>query len=230
LREIGNKVADCWESFEIPLFLRNIPLCLLTRRQSEGEIMTSDKKAQANRHNALKSTGPKTPEGKASVRHNALKHGLLTQEVLLPEEDEEALRELDERLRAELQPEGEMEDLLVEQIVATQWRLRRMRRVEAGVFDWESSSAARSAADSAAGYLRRPIPEGTSMLGLSFIRDANGANAFSKLSRYETAIERSLYKALHELQRLQAARRAEEDVPPPLAVDVNVSGVSREDL
>jgi hypothetical protein len=54
--------------------------------------MTSDKKAQTNRQNALKSTGPKTPEGKASVRHNALKHGLLAQEVLLPEEDEVALR------------------------------------------------------------------------------------------------------------------------------------------
>jgi hypothetical protein len=90
------KVAD-WESFEIPLYPRNIPLGLLTRRQSEGEIMTSAKKAQANRQNALKSTGPKTPEGKASVRHNALKHGLLAQEVLLPEEDEVALRELDER-------------------------------------------------------------------------------------------------------------------------------------
>jgi hypothetical protein len=224
LREIGNKVAD-WESFEIPLYLRNIPLCLLTRRQSEGEIMTSAKKAQANRQNALKSTGPKTPEGKANVRQNALKHGLLAQEVLLPDEDEKVLMEFDERLRAELRPEGEMEDLLVEQIVATQWRLRRMRRVEAGVFDWESSSAARSAANSLS-----PLPEGTSMVGLSFIRDANSSNAFSKLSRYETAIERSLYKALHELQRLQAARRAEEDVPPPLAVDLDVSGVSREDL
>jgi hypothetical protein len=187
--------------------------------------MTSAKKAQTNRQNALKSTGPKTPEGKASVRHNALKHGLLAQEVLLPEEDEEALRELDERLRAELRPEGEMEDLLVEQIVATQWRLRRMRRVETGVFDWESSSAVSSAADSF-----RPLPEGTSMLGLSFIRDANGSNAFSKLSRYETAIERSLYKALHELQRLQAARRAEDNVSPPLAVDVDVSRVSTGDI
>ena len=134
--------------------------------------MTSDKKAQANRQNALRSTGPKTPEGKANVRHNALKHGLLAQEVLLPEEDEVALRELDERLRAELRPEGEMEDLLVEQIVATQWRLRRMRRVEAGVFDWESASARSTAADP-----WHPLPEGKKMLGLSFIRDANGANA-----------------------------------------------------
>ena len=65
----------------------------------------------------------------------------------------------------------------------------------------------------------------TATLGRTFIRDADGANAFSKLSRYETAIERSLYKALHELQRLQAGRNTEGDVPPPAAVDVEVSRV-----
>lgn len=58
--------------------------------------MTSDKQAQANRRNALKSTGPKTPEGKAAVRHNATKHGLLSRETLLPGEDEEALQALGE--------------------------------------------------------------------------------------------------------------------------------------
>ncbi len=67
-------------------------------------------------------------------------------------------------------------------------------------------------------------------LGRTFIRDANKANAFSKLSRYETTIERSLYKALHELQRLQAARGAGGNVYPPVAVDVDISGVSREGL
>jgi hypothetical protein len=187
--------------------------------------MTSAKKAQANRQNALKSTGPKTPEGKANVRHNALKHGLLAKEVLLPEEDEELLRELDDHLRAALRPEGEMEDLLVEQIVAAHWRLRRLRRVETGVFDWELYSAASD-------YRLRSQSgtTDTTTLGLSFIQDANGANAFSKLSRYEASIERSYYKALHELQRLQAARRADGNVSPPVAVDVEVSGSSREDL
>jgi hypothetical protein len=185
--------------------------------------MASEKQVQANRRNALKSTGPKTPEGKDAVRLNANKHGLRSQEILLPGEDGEALKELDENLRAELRSEGEMEDLLVEQMVAAQWRLRRMRRVEAGVFDWESTSAARSAADSL-----HSLPEGATMLGLSFIRDANGANAFSKLSRYETAIERSLYRALHELQRLQAAHHTEGHVQPPIALDVDVSGVSGE--
>ncbi len=173
--------------------------------------MTSDKKAEANRRNALKSTGPKTPEGKAAVRLNAVKHGLLSQEVLLPAEDEAALKELGERVRTELQPVGELEDLLVEQIIAAVWRLRRLRRVEAGIFAWELDNAVRDTEKS--------------MLGLSFIQDANSANAFSKLSRYETTMERGLYKALHELQRLQANRVAAGSVPLPLAVDVDISGI-----
>jgi len=80
--------------------------------------MTSDKKAEANRRNALKSTGPKTPEGKSAVRHNALKHGLLSQESLLPGEDAAALKELGEHLTDELRPVGELERLLVDRIIA----------------------------------------------------------------------------------------------------------------
>src|SRR5918993_3125727 len=99
--------------------------------------MTSDKQIQANWRNALRSTGPKTPEGKDAVRLNANKHGLRSQEVLLPGEDGEALKELDENLRAELGPVGEMENLLVDGIVAAHWRLRRLRRVESGIFAWE---------------------------------------------------------------------------------------------
>ena len=44
----------------------------------------------------------------------------------------------------------------------------------------------------------------------------------SQLSRYEVTLERSLYKALHELQRLQAARDGQV-VPLPVVVDVSVS-------
>ena len=86
--------------------------------------MTSVRKAAANRQNALKSTGPKTPDGKAAVRLNALRHGLLSEEILLPGEDEEALRELAEGLRSELQPVGELEGLLVDRITSLLWRLR----------------------------------------------------------------------------------------------------------
>jgi hypothetical protein len=154
-----------------------------------------------------------------AVRLNANKHGLRSQEVLLPGEDGEALKELDENLRAELQPVGELENLLVDRIIAAHWRLRRLGRVEAGIFVRELSRGLVSEADS---------ETDTATLGMSFIRDANGANAFSKLSRYETTIERSIYKALHELQRLQAARHTKGDVLPPIALDVDVSGVSGE--
>jgi hypothetical protein len=227
--------------------------------------MTSDKQAKANRRNALKSTGPKTPEGKATVRHNALKHGLLSPDVLLPEEDDTALKELSQRLRDELQPQGELEGLLVDRIIAATWRLRRLGRVEAGIFAWELYGELLERAQGEAQTYERSSLEDflenhygpstritnkqkhrkaltkaqeikakqdaeTATLGRTFIRDANKANAFSKLSRYETTIERSLYKALHELQRLQAARGAGGNVSPPMAIDVDVSGVSREGL
>jgi hypothetical protein len=55
--------------------------------------------------------------------------------------------------------------------------------------------------------------------GPAFVRDATKCDALSKLSRCGTSIERSLYRALHELQRLQAPR-AGVNVPPPVAVDV----------
>ena len=188
--------------------------------------MTSEKKAQANRRNALKSTGPKTPEGKAAVRLNALKHGLLSQEILLRGEDEEALRELGERLRNELQPAGELENLLLDRIIAAYWRLLRVGRIEAGIFAWERSEelaeraereAHRYESDEAedlgrvlnititdekghkealarARRMRSEQEDETATLGRTFARDADRANAFTKLSRYETAIERQLYR------------------------------------
>jgi hypothetical protein len=100
--------------------------------------MSSARKAAANRQNALKSTGPKTPDGKSAVSLNALRHGLLSEEILLPGEDEEALRELVESLRAEPQPVGELEGLLVDRITSLLWRFWRLGRVEAGVFIQES--------------------------------------------------------------------------------------------
>ena len=66
----------------------------------------------------------------------------------------------------------------------------------------------------------------TVSLGRTYIRDASEANAFPKLSGYEAALKHSLYKALHELQRLQAARGTGGRVPPPSAIDVQVSDIS----
>ena len=220
--------------------------------------MTSDKKAEANRRNASKSTGPKTPEGKNLVRLNAVRHGLRAEEILIAGEDQDSLEELGERLRAELQPVGELENLLVDRIVAAYWRLRRVSRVESGIFAWDRSEEMAERAEwEARSYERKYYPRGmwdrdpeieisdekrheealsrarrvrseqddeTVTLGRTFARDADRANAFSKLSRYETSIERQLYRALHELERRQAARVGAA-VTPPQVVDVDVSGI-----
>jgi hypothetical protein len=55
-----------------------------------------------------------------------------------------------------------------------------------------------------------------------------GREKMGVLSRYEMTLERSLYKALHELQRLQAARDGQA-VPPPEAVDVDISISTRDE-
>jgi hypothetical protein len=48
------------------------------------------------------------------------------------------------------------------------------------------------------------------------------SNTWLNLNRYETAIERQIYKALHELIRLQMARQGEKP-PAPVAIDLEVS-------
>jgi hypothetical protein len=60
-------------------------------------------------------------------------------------------------------------------------------------------------------------------VGAGFVRDSRGENALSKLSRYETALDRNLWRTLHELQRLQAARQG-KNVLVPVVVDIDVSG------
>ena len=71
--------------------------------------MTSERQAEANRQNATKSTGPRTPAGKAVVALNGIKHGLLSRECLLKGESETEFVAFGKRLRAKLAPVGELE-------------------------------------------------------------------------------------------------------------------------
>lgn len=94
------------------------------------------KQLAANRRNATKSTGPKTPEGRAASKLNALKHGILSQEVLVRgrvlRESARELAALHQRFRDDLQPVGPVEEMLVDQIVTAHWRRRRALTAEAG--------------------------------------------------------------------------------------------------
>src|SRR6266699_2394189 len=96
----------------------------------------SPRKLAANQQNARRSTGPRTLEGKARVRHNALKHGLLAKEVIVPLGDEHEKRAEFELLVDDLwqhyAPVGPIETMLVDRIAVAHWRLRRAIRAEVG--------------------------------------------------------------------------------------------------
>lgn len=97
---------------------------------------TSIARVKANRENAKLSTGPKTGKGKAAVKWNALKHGLLAGEVVIRTGDaEESGSEFEALLASlsdELRPEGMLEEMMVEKIAVCYWRLRRAIRCEVG--------------------------------------------------------------------------------------------------
>jgi hypothetical protein len=73
----------------------------------------NETRTEANRRNAAQSTGPRTPEGKARSSRNATRHGLCARTALLSTEDRQEFDLLLEDLRAEHQPDGSTEDILV---------------------------------------------------------------------------------------------------------------------
>jgi hypothetical protein len=98
--------------------------------------MTTKNQIEANKQNALVSTGPATSEGKAIVAQNAVKHGIFAKDLIITtgdgKEDEQEYRELLDGLIVSLNPVGQMECLLVEKISVDYWRLRRVLRFESG--------------------------------------------------------------------------------------------------
>ncbi|NQU42009.1 hypothetical protein HQ520_01900 [bacterium] len=172
--------------------------------------MTTKKQNAANRKNAQRSTGPRTPVGKTQSSQNSIKHGLLAKAPFRYDESEREWKSLAEAMRQDLAPVGAMEEILVERIIGCIWRLRRLSRVEAHLY--------RPEIDSRMGV---PLP-----MEASFNFE-NRRRGFALLNRYEGGIERALYRALHHLERLQAAHRGAQ-VPPTVIVDVTTDSKPRE--
>jgi len=181
--------------------------------------MATQKQIEANRANAQKSTGPKTPEGRAAVRLNGVKHGLTSKILVLDGEQEADFNELLSSLEAEHQPATPSEEILVRQLAMASWRLRRLYHVEAAVFAVRLTDLEEDMEDD---YTTK-LPD-IERLAYVAIDDARRRSVLDNLSRYESRLERSFYKALHELQRLRAQRQSEmknqtqSEAPPPVPV------------
>jgi hypothetical protein len=96
----------------------------------------SERTIQANRRNALRSTGPKTDRGKRTVARNALKHGILAREVVITagdgEESLEEFHDLVKQLYDQYEPIGIVEESFVQTIATCWWRKARVIRAENG--------------------------------------------------------------------------------------------------
>ena len=93
-------------------------------------MATPSRRTQANKQNALKSTGPRTKAGKAASSVNAVQHGILSRHLILPSESRDEFDALLQQLMGEQQPVGTLEQALVERLAVALWCQRRLVAAE----------------------------------------------------------------------------------------------------
>jgi hypothetical protein len=109
--------------------LNSTPKTLLEpERSSTAKPVAIDR---VERPSMRRATGPRTPQGKARSKLNALKQGLFSKAVLLESESPAEYESLLNALREGLQPHGELEEVLVEKLATILWRERRLLQAEA---------------------------------------------------------------------------------------------------
>jgi len=174
--------------------------------------MASMAQIQANRSNAQKSTGPRTPEGKAVASQNAVKHGLLAEQVVIHGEDPAQFDLYREGMLADLAPVGGIEMMLAERAVSLAWRLRRAERLHSAVF----ATVYRENAGDIVLWPRHGLPiepkpdEEAVILGQVVMTDFARAQVLDRLLVHERRIENSLYRTMRELRKERETRKAAE--------------------
>src|SRR5947209_7690102 len=96
--------------------------------------MISDKQLAANRANALRSTGPRTNEGKHRSRENAVRHGLTGQITIMTPEDRDAHDKFCNELIESLTPENPLERQFAQSVAEDSWRINHARALETRIF------------------------------------------------------------------------------------------------
>src|SRR2546422_406653 len=125
---------------------------------------SSPRKVRANQQNAKASSGPKSDAGKKESATNALKWGFCSGQRVVQDEDPQQFQELWDHLWKEFRPRNAKEELVVEQIITTYWRLKRLVNIETAVFARESISVQGEYCGS----------------GFAFINDAQSYDIFGK--------------------------------------------------
>ena len=160
--------------------------------------MSSQRRIDASRANGARSHGPATPEGKQRSAMNAIRHGLLSQTVVLDGEDPEAFTTLLAAYVERFQPADRVELALVEDMAAANWRQHRSWAIEAEMMNQASS--------------KLPSPDAVKRITHGFTTLAAGPE-LALMHRYETRQSRMFQRALSNLLALQKDRAPNEPNP-----------------
>ena len=166
--------------------------------------MATRTQIKANRDNAKKSTGPRTKQGKARVAKNALKHGLLARDTVLPGEDPADFDSQLAALEADIGPANSLEFELVRQIADSQWRMRRLTRLETGFLAAAVDDTRRHAEKHCPDTLRPGYDGETLLLGSAMLERTQ---AFVHLARYDGHLSRRFFRAVKQLADLRRDER-----------------------
>ena len=158
--------------------------------------MSTAAQITANRANSQFSSGPKTDVGKTKVSLNAVKSALTGQTILLPTDDVAAYEQLSQSMIEFHRPATYMEEILVQSLIDTEWRLRRIPTLESAIYSL--------------GYREccRPLPSRTK----STYKYSSNTSASLKTSAFRNARLRRMHdKDLASLRELQAERKEKEE-------------------
>jgi hypothetical protein len=160
--------------------------------------MASEAQIRANRANAKRSTGPRTRGGKARSARNAIKHGVLAQDVTAVTESAREYQSLLRNLVYEFEPQTSLEALLVQRLANLFWRERRL-------IQWESCVIFEQAERIDASYKSFPT------FGISPATPRLSFRDLERTGRYQTAISNQIAQTIKELRVLQDHNRAASD-------------------
>ena len=176
--------------------------------------MSSEKQITANRKNATKSTGPKTPEGKAKVAQNATKHGLTATTDVIKGESQEQFDAHKQGFLDALNPKNAVENFLADRIVNLAWRLKRAERIQNQFLTAMQIDLPYIVENYRLLYEEPSYHDPNLTLGAAVNRDFTGDKVLDRLTLYERRIENSFTKCLNTLQNRKRRSLAGRPLTP----------------
>ena len=145
--------------------------------------------------------GPKTTEGKRTVRMNAFQHGLTGQSLVMAASEAPHYQSLSRGFQERFQPADIYESQLLQKIVDTNWRLNVCAALECNLMGTGTAD----------NILNSPEDDRTEAVFARCRAWTAASDQFEKLGRYETGLHRRLLKMVAELERVQTLRHAREE-------------------